>query len=367
MKGGKMPWEGEKIKGLAKEKNITLIRLAKQIGVSRQAVNDWINGKVPKGNHLVALCRILFVSPEIFFSDDSSETISMPVHRTRKRAKVNEDMQQDAMEMVKEYKNLFKNMSDSVVVPVIRTKGQDEESAIKIAEKLRTISGVKKDEPMDYGDAFHLLDQLGITIIFRYFPESVKDYAFYTRIHDHRVVFVNNSTNVLDLIFPVLHEAVHAIRDEVYIDGFYDTEEEDFCDYVANYVQFPDDYVRFIHDTIDGLPVSHKINKLKMFGRRNGHSLYGVYKRLKELAKNIKFNVGGADTNLKREFPSIGDILFEDDDPKSFLELLSALTPRFINTLKEQSESISYRKLGQLIGLESALDAKEIKKILIAN
>ena len=62
---------------------------------------------------------------------------------------------------------------------------------------------------MDYGDAFHLLDQLGITTIFRFFPERVKDYAFYTRIHDHRVVFVNNSTNVLDLIFPVLHEAVN--------------------------------------------------------------------------------------------------------------------------------------------------------------
>ena len=101
MKGGKMPWEGEKIKILAKEKNITLINLAEQIGVSRQAVNDWINGKVPKGNHLVALCRTLSINPENFFTDDSSETISMPVHRTRKKAKVNESMQQDVMMMVK--------------------------------------------------------------------------------------------------------------------------------------------------------------------------------------------------------------------------------------------------------------------------
>ncbi len=163
-----------------------MIGLAQQIGVSRQAVNDWIKGKVPKGNHLIILCRILSVSPEAFFSDDSSETISMPVHRTRKRAKVNEDMQQDAMAMVKEYKILFKNISDSIVVPVIRTKGRGEESAIKIAEKLRSISGVKNDEPMDYGDAFHLLDQLGITTIFRYFPESIKNYAFYTKVHGHR-------------------------------------------------------------------------------------------------------------------------------------------------------------------------------------
>jgi len=367
MKGGKMPWEGEKIKGLVKERNITLINLAEQIGVSRQAVNDWVNGKVPKGNHLVALCRILSVSPENLFSDDSSETISIPVHRTRKKAKVNEHMQQDAMAMVKEYRNLFKNISDSVVVPVIRTKGRDEDSAIKIAGKLRKTSGVNNDEPMDYADAFQLLDELGITTIFRYFPQSVKDYAFYTRIHGHRVVFVNNSTNVLDLIFPVLHEAVHAIRDEVYTNGSYDKAEEDFCDNVANFVQFPDEYIRFVSDTIYGLPDSHKINKLKMFGHKYSHSLFGIFKRLKTMAPGLKLNVGGADTNLKREFPTIGEILLQDDDPKSFLDFLSELTPRFINTLKEQNENISYRKLGQLLGLESALDAKEIKKLLTAN
>jgi len=276
-------------------------------------------------------------------------------------------MQQDAMAMVKEYKNLFRNISESVVVPVIRTKGRDEECSIKIAEKLRSISGVKNDGPMDYGDAFHLLDQLGITTIFRYFPESVKDYAFYTKIHGHRVVFVNNSTNVLDLIFPVLHEAVHAIRDEDYTNGFYDIAEEAFCDNVANYVQFPDEYVRFVFKAIDGLPTSHKINKLKIFSQKYSHSLFGIFKRLKTIAPGIKLNIGGADTNLKKEFRTIGDILFEDDEPKSFLELLSALTPRFINTLKEQSENISYRKLGQLLGLESALDAKEIKKILASN
>ena len=85
------------------------------------------------------------------------------------------------------------------------------------------------------------------------------------------------------------------------------------------------------------------------------------------MAPGLKLNVGGADTNLKREFPTIGEILLQDDDPKSFLDFLSELTPRFINTLKEQNENISYRKLGQLLGLESALDAKEIKKLLTAN
>ena len=36
---------------------------------------------------------------------------------------------------------------------MIRTKDRDKTSAIKIAEKLRKLSGVKTDKPMDYGDA----------------------------------------------------------------------------------------------------------------------------------------------------------------------------------------------------------------------
>ena len=85
------------------------------------------------------------------------------------------------------------------------------------------------------------------------------------------------------------------------------------------------------------------------------------------MASGLKLDIGGADTNLKKEFPMIGNILFEDDNPKSFVDLLTALTPRFVDALKEQKETISYRKLGRLLGLESALDAKEIKRILTAN
>jgi len=54
--------------------------------------------------------------------------------------------------------------------------------------------------PMDYKHTFHLLSLLSIVSIFRYFPSSVKDYAFYCRIDKHRVVFLDNNTNVLDLI-----------------------------------------------------------------------------------------------------------------------------------------------------------------------
>ena len=56
-----MHWVGNRIKSLSKEKGITLAELAKQQDVSRQTVNDWINGQVPKGTHLLYLCNIFNV------------------------------------------------------------------------------------------------------------------------------------------------------------------------------------------------------------------------------------------------------------------------------------------------------------------
>ena len=71
-----MEWAGEKIKNLIKENNFSIVKLAEKIGVSRQTVNDWIKGQVPKGNHLINLCKLFKVNPDFFFSKDFDNSIS---------------------------------------------------------------------------------------------------------------------------------------------------------------------------------------------------------------------------------------------------------------------------------------------------
>jgi transcriptional regulator with XRE-family HTH domain len=360
-----MAWMGEKVRTLSRERQIPLKRIAEIVGVSRQSVNDWINGQIPKGNHLVSLCKILDVNADIFFSDETGENISMPVHRVRKRAKIDPTIQKDALEIVKQYEILFKNITSSLVVPVIRITDRSEKSAIEIARQLRDLSGIAENMPLDYNRAFKLLQKLGIVAVFKYFPENIKTYAFYTKIYGHRVVFVNNHTNLLDLIFPLLHESVHAIRDEVYTAGFYDNDEEDFCDTVANYVQFPNSYVELVHDTIKWLKPGQKVNKLKMFGNKHSHSLFGIVKRIKSISPSFKLNVGGADTNLKKQFSPIGELLFQNDDPVEFINIYQSLSPMFVKIIRDQIKNISYRKLGELFDKISILDAKEIKAALL--
>ena len=359
-----MKWLGLKIKTLAKERNIPLTKLAIQSGVSRQTVNDWIKGQIPKGNHLITLCKIFQVQPDDFFSVDMERSITLPVHRARKTAKINRDMQSDAIQLATEYELLFKNEAESSVVPVIRVGQKNNENAKKIAKDLRLKSGIGEDSPIDNEHMFILMDNLRIYIIFRKFPEAIKAYAFYTKIHEHRVVFVNNSTNIIDLIFPMLHESVHAIRDETDSADDYDKEEEDFCDSVANYIQFPERYVEMIYSVIHRQPIGSQINLLKSFSRTHKHSLHGIVKRIKLNHPDFDLNVGGADTNLKKKFPTIGDILFESDDPRYYIEKISTFINNFIKTMYNQMNNMSYRKLGELLGLESSLDAKVVKEEL---
>jgi len=360
-----MEWLGEKIKYLIKENNSSIVKLAEKTGVSRQTVTDWIKGQVPKGNHLINLCKLFNVNPDFFFSKDFDSSISVPVHRTRKTAKVTPAMQKDAFELAGIYGVLFKNDANSSVVPVVRVHNRSDEAAKKIAGELRKRAGIGQNLPPDYEQTFSLLEQLGIKVIFRYFPERIKAYAFYTKIHGHRVVFVNNSTNIIDLIFPVLHEAVHAIHDEIQINDVFDTEEENFCDKVANFIQFPDEYIRMVYDVINGLSAGAQVNKLKTYGKTYSHALFGIVKQIKTIDPGFDLKIGGADSNLKKGFSSIGDILFLSNDPYDYVTKISELSPLFTSIILNQIDSITNSKLGEMLGIESVLDVKAVKDELI--
>jgi transcriptional regulator with XRE-family HTH domain len=360
----KMSWSGVKIKDIAKTQGISIIEIASQIGVSRQTVNDWIKGQIPKGNHLLSIAKILNTSPNSFFQMDLYDDIIIPLHRQRKKSRITDKVQQKSLELAAEYKLFFTNNAAPSIIPVIRMPGNNLPEAKIIANQLRNSLGSTSIFPITYHQTFQLLKSLGIYVIFQNFPADIKSYAFYTKIMGNRVVFVNNSTNIIDLIFPLLHEAIHAMRDEVVPDNGYDELEEKLCDEIASYIQFTDEYVKLVYDTLVDLPKSTQLKKIKNFGKQYSHSLFGIVKRIKKTDKEFLLDVGGADTNLKKEFTSIGNLLNSCTTPGKYISLLENLSPLFISSLCKQVENISDRKLSFLLGLENSLDIIEIRKEL---
>ena len=232
------------------------------------------------------------------------------------------------------------------------------EKASAIAINLRARVKIPPDKPMDFHHTFKLIDELGINIIFKDFPSAIKSYAFYTKIINHRVIFLNNSTKLPDLVFPLLHESIHAIRDEIYVAESYDNQEEEFCDLVANFIQFPTSYVKLVYETINDLDKRIQINKLKNFARQNVHSLFGIIKAIKIIYPNFDLNVGAADSNLRKEFKTIGDYVYGQKDILKFLETLKALNNNFFSVVSNQIKFLSDRNLTQILNLGSVHDAK---------
>ena len=160
-----MEWSGDKIKGLIKENNLSIIKLAEMAGVSRQTVNDWINGQVPKGNHLIFLCKTFNINPDYLFTQDFNGSVTVPVHRTRKSAKVTSEMQKDALDLAMEYDLLFRNAPEPGILPVMRGQSRSKETAKKVAGDLRIKACASNDLPPDYINTFTLMKNLGIKII----------------------------------------------------------------------------------------------------------------------------------------------------------------------------------------------------------
>lgn len=355
-----MAWEGARIKELAKSRKLSLTQLAAYLNTSRQTVNDWINGQMPKGSHLVALSKVFNVPPAYFFPEDELQPISVPLHRKRGVAKLNATMEEDTKALAHDYESLFRFAPSPGLVPVQRG-ARDEATARSLALELRSLVFMDADKPMDYEHTFKLLAKLNIICIFREFAPSIKSYAFYCRIHKHRVIFVDTRTNVLDLIFPVLHEVIHAVRDEEGL-VLYDQEEEDFCDMVAGYTQFPDSYVDSVYDAIKNLSKPQQINYLKRYARTYRHSLFGIVKQIKSKYSKFELTTGGADGNLKKESMIIGEILLQNQEPKDYLTHLRVLSPLFFEIVSRQIDNPSTRKFGEWLGLENSIDAEQARK-----
>jgi len=354
-----MQWDGSAIKIRADAQGLSLSELARRIGVSRQAVNDWIGGQIPKGLFLITLCDILKFDPDELFIKEPEESVQVLVYRSKRKSPVNPGQEEQMKELAIRYKRLFPMTGPTTLRPTLTVSDFSEENAKIIATKLRQMGSVPEAIPLDYFHAFQLLRVLDIHVIFTEFPVS-KLYAFYTCINNHRVVFVNIKTNLLDLIFPLLHETVHSIiRNNKSM--LVEDAEEDFCDMVASYTQFPDVYINKIYDMIQTVKPGNQINILKEYSRNNHHAICGVVERIKKLDPDFDLKYGGSDTNLRKEFRLFENILHESDSVRQYLQSYRRLSPLFIDLVLAQVDDLSSRIIGEIFSLENYSDMESLK------
>jgi transcriptional regulator with XRE-family HTH domain len=364
-----MKWLGDKLKQLVNVAGYTQAQFSERIGVSRQTFSDWCNGQVPKGSHLLKIGQLLNVDADALFAEDPERLAraAVPVHRKKGSAKVTPEVQSLSHRLALDYLGVIAPQTVPILTPQARCQVPDLATVPLLARELRDLAGLADSaRPMDYKEAFSLMRRLGICIVFRHFPEEIRShYAFYTVLNGQRVVFVNTGTHLLDLIFPLIHEAVHAVRDLPPTEGF-DQDEEDFCDAVANAVQFPDPYIELAWEAIKGLPPAQQVNKLKGFARQNHHACYGLVRCLQARHPKalLKLNVHGADANLRKTCKTLEEVFLPPDGTvEQYLRQLQELSPLFYQALVKYAGNCTASRLGELLDL-GTLDARQVQGVL---
>ncbi|WP_372846514.1 helix-turn-helix domain-containing protein [Pontiella sp.] len=355
-----MKWNGEKLKALCDKQGVAINKLAETLSVSRPTIYSWFGDQVPKGHHLLKLCSLLDIDPAGLFDQEPS-AVSVPVHRARSNARITDERRRLSHELAESYAPIFGEVQASDVLSVIRTTGFDEKNVQETARKLRKLAEIPEGKPCTYKHAFRLLERLGCYTIFTPLPDKIKSSAFFSEIHNHRVVFVNRQSNVLDLVFYLLHESVHAAFDE---QTEISSELEIFCDAVAGAIQFPADYIHLIKELLKPLEPSQQKKLIKKLAEENGHVTYGLTKLLFPADKPRHQSAAKTDHSLRKKYPTLDQLFFKDAESAHFLALYHQLSPQYLELIASISANLSPRRVGELMGLESELDASMVKEEL---
>jgi hypothetical protein len=163
----------------------------------------------------------------------------------------------------------------------------------------------------------------------------------------------------------MLHEVIHLIKGDRPLSGYYDEKEEEYCDLVASYIQFPDNYIDLIYKNLMGTNNNgQRINIIKNYGSNNGHVGFGVVKRIKAKHSDFSLNIAPADENLKKTFPTIGELFHSKRNARDFVNIYCRFSPNFIDLILNQLDDLSTRKIAEILNLDSNIDAISLWKEL---
>lgn len=362
-----LKWSPQALRAMITEQKITKVGVCDKLSISRPTLDNWLSGKVaPKGKHLILLSKLFNISPNDLFIDET--IVAVPMHRTNRNKELKDQMKMASTTLAAEYEILFRNAPDPIISDVLKVSELSSDNVLRVAKKLRTIAGINDPRPLQFNDILKICARLDISVIFREFDDEIDSYAFFVSIGLHRVIFVNTNITNVDLVFPVLHEVVHAIQDgEPHREAT--NEEEKFCDAVASEAQLPNEYIKYLVLKLKKIRsnVGMRVNFLKLESKRNRYSLFGLSKILK---KNFpRLNVGNIEGSATKINQSLGPIRQKFEEQKTASDLVSFMqqvSPNFINFITQQHENFSDRKIAELFGLSNQEDGTEIRETLDA-
>jgi transcriptional regulator with XRE-family HTH domain len=310
--------------------------VARAVGVSREAVSNWLSGEsVPRPRHRALLAALLGVSVSALAgaaAKASEPTVAFRVKGKRKvrdeqRAWIKRDMAWlEALEKRMEVTSWMERLPEHRADPTT-------EQARAMAMKFRADIGLNAHDDVVMGHRLlSWLSERGVCLVPVFWGDKEQPLnAMYVRFpaSDVHWMYVNLDASIIDIRFWLLHELAHMIRRRPH-DA--DAMEEEFADAFAAQTLFP------IEQAIDFLEILHRldtheqVSTIRALANARAISTVTVYRQMNAALASRGEAVLALDGIIypgarkhAREVPTWSDLLFGGQIPTA-MQFISTCT-----------------------------------------
>lgn len=297
---------------------LTQSSLAEHLGVSKEAVSQWLNHKAfPRPNKLLKLGKILKLPfDELVVKDDPFEP--KIAFRKARGTKTTEYHIAQAKEKGLLLRRLVPYLSFDLLEapPVLKTPSCDYDYLQKVAAKIRGDINLSLTDIVDFSHLIRRFRDLQTVVIpVLWGSKNRHENAVHIYLPDTQTtwVYLNLDTNVHDFKFWMAHELGHCLSPQLEGD-----EAENFADAFAASVLFPQAMAEIAYSKISSeISVGAKIKSVLSFAQRQTISPYTVLGEINKYANHVdkpEIDLGkgfyGAITNFNKGFHNLSNAIF---------------------------------------------------------
>ena len=293
-------------------------RLAKEMGVSRESISQWLkSSKMPRPAYLLKLATLL----ELSFSEIvmKEEPIGTYAYRTHRKAKLDEPRSEKAEVMMALLYEMYKDSEPAslLAIPKLENPNLEYDYIQKAAQTIRNLMGLDETQVVNLKNIIGLMHSFQIILIPVLWTEKGDQaLTIHLREPNQFCLYLNIETKVCDLTFWLMHELAHILTPDLSL-----KEAEQFADSFAGALLFPEKRTQELANEL--LPITNKgvqIIRILQEATNRGVAPTCIFKEINCFLdrKNkplLDISIYPASTNYRKSVPLLSELLFKKNTP----------------------------------------------------
>lgn len=304
---------------------ISASALAAQLGVSKQTVSNWLNGRdLPRPDKLLRLSLALNLPFDQLLETEQAPSAPVVAYRMSTNRKARDAHYERAVAKGEALEALVPHLPfDSFVQPEQLKKPKADYAYVQsVARSLREGLGLDDSDHLWFNhliDRFKDLQSVIVPVLWGKQESHANALHIYLPQHASTWVYLNLDSNAFDFMFWMAHELAHA-----YTSGLCGTDAgEDFADMLASALLFPEPCAKKAYEKLSAATGRQLIEEIVSEALERHINVYTVFKQINAYAMHhslppVEVNqqrLHGTRHRIAAATQTIREIIFGDEKP----------------------------------------------------